>query len=142
MAKLIIIFEWHEFTCDSRTQSGDINDIYGKMECNLLRPSLAVFSNLGHLTGAARGRTRDGKSRMILRFLFGACAKFSGDLGMFLGYCCVYCRRMILRVFLQVELGVLNAINGKKNKKSESRKCCFILFWMAGLMVLVLSDMF
>ena len=49
--------------CDSRTQSGDINDIYGMMECNFLRPSLAVFSNLGHLTGAARGRMRDGKSR-------------------------------------------------------------------------------
>ena len=47
-----------------------------------------------------------------IRFLFGAGNKFSGDLRMFSEYCCVYCGRMIPRVLLQVELGVLNALNG------------------------------
>ena len=37
---------------------------------------------------------------------------------------------------LQVELGVLNAMNCKKNEILESRKCCFVLFLMAGLVVL------
>ena len=43
---------------------------------------------------------------------------------------------MILRAFLQVELGVLNAMIGSQQKTSESRKCFLVLFLMAGLVVL------
>ena len=57
----------------------------------LIRHSLAVFEPRKFDRSSTRQDEGCKITDEILRFLFGACTKFSGDLRMFSEYCCVYC---------------------------------------------------
>ena len=97
---LSLYFELYEFALWYRRPSTtDLHDIYGMMECNFDTSFLGCFSNLGNLTGAARGRMRDGIS-----FLFGVCTKFYRHLRVCSVYCCVYCGRISM-----IQEGVLSS---------------------------------
>ena len=56
-----------------------INDIFGKMECNLLRHSLAVFKPWKFDRSSTRQDEGWKITDEILRFMFGDGAKISSD---------------------------------------------------------------
>ena len=79
------------------TQSGDINHIQRKMECNLLSHSLAVLKPSQFDRSSARQHEGWEITDEMMRFLFGGGTKFPSDRRMFLvQYCFVSSGRMIL----------------------------------------------
>ena len=118
--------------CTTRWYLGRIRMMMSMERWNSICYIIPCQFSIGNLTGA-RGRMRGGHGwdceipvcwHQIFQFQ----------------YCCVYCGRMILLKHGSasgVELFELDwqVVKIDKNWTSESGKCCFLLFLMAGLVV-------